>query len=768
MEEDTVNLPRNVLWELARLRQLEPVCPESVNYKLNEHNQAVISFDIKTDILLESIEKDILDKEPIIFQYPNQDLIGQCAPQVFSGRNDFPRNFLHLNPTSLNAPVSLCLARAGNQSIYNKSGVAGVIERLGEWLNDAKTETLYEDGWEPVPYLINQKYSVAGYLDIEKLQHHASSQPDGGYGLTIADIRYFDQDSVIVSINLPLLDTANPGQIQYANDKIQNSNQFDKFNLLFDTSIPVVFVWPSRNNIELDPKYSRWCEISSLQEGIKETGLFDHVENAYALVDHYFSKHLEGGQYADTDLRGNYAFILVVGLWRISPIEKSYVGYASENEPRSLEIRAFYLRRPSEEEDRWSNQTDVIHFLDIVPINSSILETVSGEPALESSVLLGVGALGSAFADYAVRSGTVQLTVVDKDIFLSHNIARHRGNLCSVGKRKSEVVENLAELCLPKVTIKRYDTNIVKTDDYSLASCFVCARYVIDATADPLVRRRLSRIKSPNLPVLRSEIFHKGKLGVSLLSELGTTQNLNCLFFQLLALATENNSIYEWLTYECSEEFHDEELLLGYSCSSLTTKMSAYRVDSHASNAFAFAKSKLPNFNQPLILLHKLNDDGLTRGTEVICPDPVRSFQTNTTNGWCVIVTEKVLEKIHRLRQLATPIETGGYLYGAVDEAANEIYIVAASPEPPNSVASSTNLKLTKWGQTEFEKKFLKRTRSRLLPIGTWHSHTSSNSAASPIDENLFIRCKQKDWQLGVPTVMVITAVSGDSFYVAS
>ena len=167
-----------------------------------------------------------------------------------------------------------------------------------------------------------------------------------------------------------------------------------------------------------------------------------------------------------------------------------------------------------------------------------------------------------------------------------------------------------------------------------------------------------------------------------------------------------NGTIRDWLNYENSRTYEDEELMMGYSCGSITTKLPVYKIDSHASTAFALAKSKLPNLSQPLIALNLIDSEGLALGTEIITPESIHIFHGKSTNGWRILVATDVLEKLHKLRTLAVPNETGGYLFGAMDESAKEIYVVAASPEPPETLASSSSLQLGRWGKTGFEKDF--------------------------------------------------------------
>ena len=754
--------PRNIRWELAQLERIRPVRTETLKYIVDEAGRALISFDVETDTLLDSPEQVLLDIEPIIFRYSAPSVVGRFAPTVLSNREDFPRDLPHLFPTPPDHPASPCLARAGLQAIYNVSGVGGVVTRLLNWLNDAKAETLYEDGWDPVPHLAG-KARVRGYIDIEALQRHAFARPKGGFGFISAMIRHGSEDSVFVQAATPIIDTSDGEKVKAAKQQMQQSGDP---SMLFQTTIPAVFVWPPRDQIELTPHFTTWRDMASLKDGLRKTGLYERFDEAFAYVDFYFSQHLEGGVRADADMRGRHAMLVIVGLWRPVPLDRTIVGLANEDGPRSLELRAFYLTRSMNDTKRWSDQTKLFDFFGLVSNSPPVLEAVSGEPALRRLALLGAGALGSAFADYALRGGTAQLTVVDKDFFLPHNIARHRGDSSNTYQMKTDIVEHLAGLRVQGARVTKYNEEIIALDDKALLERLRDVDQVIDATADPLVRRRLSLLKGTHLPVMRSEIFHQGRLGVSLLTHLGEAQNLNCLFYQLLALAMENETVREWLAYESSRTYEDEELLLGFGCRSLTTKLPAYKVDIHASNAFTLAKAKLQSLDRPLIALHPLDTEGISLGTKIIAPEPVQVFRGETTNGWRVIVTSSVMAKLHQLRASAAPNETGGYLFGALDEVASEIYVVTASPEPRGTVASPVHLQLGRWGRTGFERTFRRRARNRLPPIGTWHSHPSSSAEASQTDWETVAGFKDEDARRGLPTVMAITSLTGDAFYV--
>ena len=104
-----------------------------------------------------------------------------------------------------------------------------------------------------------------------------------------------------------------------------------------------------------------------------------------------------------------------------------------------------------------------------------------------------------------------------------------------IGQKKTDIVEHLATTILPDVAVKKFNDEIVVLDDESLLEKFRNVNQVIDATADPLVRRRLSRLKGIELPVMRSEIFHKGQLGISLLTRFGVDSKSELPFLPTLS-----------------------------------------------------------------------------------------------------------------------------------------------------------------------------------------------------------------------------------------
>ena len=129
------------------------------------------------------------------------------------------------------------------------------------------------------------------------------------------------------------------------------------------------------------------------------------------------------------------------------------------------------------------------------------------------------------------------------------SLRRHRASRYYIGKNKAALAPELGLEWAQDVQVTPKESDIAIMTDVELQALLDEHERVWDATANPLVRRKLSALSTPNLPVVRSEIYHGGRLGVTLMTNVGSDQNLNHLFHQLIALAMNDDWIKEWLAY---------------------------------------------------------------------------------------------------------------------------------------------------------------------------------------------------------------------------
>jgi len=505
-----LQIPRNVRWELARISTSPAVNVSSLTYSIGDDGTASIKLVFQTDTYIEPLETPIHDEEPIELLYPSESEVGNKAPRVLSNRNDFPRDLPHINPGATSSPADLCLARSGLQPIYDTSGVLGVLSRLHSWLNDAKTGNLHTDGWEPVPAAQLQE-SILAFLNLADMQEHAAAHPDGGIAFICADTLSGDGLPTLINADAGIIPTENVERIREATNSFQRAPSKNQAGQI-EAAVPIIFVWPPKSRVETLPVFTTWCDISSIKAGIENVGLDDCIEEAMIRLNAYFEPNM--GNRIDILNANQRGFVLMVGVWRPSPLDTTIVGLSKDDDARCLELRAFFLRRPiASLKDRWSVNTEVLNVYGMVPASREILEIVSGEPAISNITIVGMGALGSAMANYILRGGGNKLATIDKDLFLPHNIARHEGNRLFVAQPKVNISTSMAISLTDDLETSAHDLDFEKATKEEIEGILRNSFAMIDTTADASVRRELSAQKNPNIPLMRAELFHRGSLG---------------------------------------------------------------------------------------------------------------------------------------------------------------------------------------------------------------------------------------------------------------
>lgn len=80
-------------------------------------------------------------------------------------------------------------------------------------------------------------------------------------------------------------------------------------------------------------------------------------------------------------------------------------------------------------------------------------------------------------------------------------------------------------------------------------------------------------------------------------------------------------------------------------------------------------------------------------------------------------------------------IETGGVLFGQIDDFLKIIWVTAASGPPPDSVASRTGFVCGTRGVAEANAALSAQTRGAASFVGSWHTHPGSAPIPSTIDQ---------------------------------
>jgi hypothetical protein len=374
------------------------------------------------------------------------------------------------------------------------------------------------------------------------------------------------------------------------------------------------------------------------------------------------------------------------------------------------------------------------------------------QPILKRIVAIGMGALGSQLFNNLVRSGVGEWTLVDKDILLPHNCARHvlPGNFSGINK--AEGLAFIANATVEQTPAARSITaDVLEPHDKKdeLASAFKNAEVILDLSASVSVARHLAE-----------EVSSKARRISIFLNPSGTD-------LVLLAEDAARKCPLVWLEMEYYRRLANEASLSGHlagsggqiryarSCGDVTSKICQNLVALHAAIGSQALREILEQDAASISVFRADQDSFEVRRFSF---EPAL-FDTNKEANWTVCVSDAVLTKVHAIRKERLPNETGGVLVGHFDRHHHVIYVVDALGSPKDSTEWPTlYIRGVRGLRAELER-ISKATLSNLEYVGEWHSHPPRCAAKpSPTDQRALAVLATQMNGTGSPAVMLIVA----------
>ena len=740
--------------EVVQIQDDRAIKRNSLRVRYLEDSRIVILFTLKTDRVSDPERGDILDEEPIALVYP-EGKVGTNAPFVCSDRKNFPRDLTHLNPVSNTSPVSICLAREGLQAVYERFGVKGVIERLRDWLRDARTDSLNRDGWEPISVAVN---SAVGLIDGERSQTFAweiGDDPGWGWSMGFAleektpkqrwstglANSYFFPHEGLLRPDGPLLNHV---------DQMYESAVNALRGIPSLVPVPTIFAWQDQGTSEGNIAFHEYSSAAELREDLGKLGLKEKLDNAIGQFLTWGPQEYE---------KIPRAIVALIGVRRPLPIVGDRFGLANHQEARRLEIKAFVIRAQSAR-DLLEDRAEVREIA-LMPLPSRGLSAdVSGVHPKQGVCIVGYGALGSEIAGFFARMGVGEINVIDNDVLLSHNLARHEATLLSLGLTKANAVQHLDTLLhlSSDRSFQGYTDNVVHLSAEELATRMPPHAVLIDASASDSVRRSLP-IKARELSkrIIRVEIFDEGYLGVQSVEGDGGNPDLLDLYYMLCQLGLIDEAVRRWLITEIRNRSKPQTVASGFSCTSATLRLPKWIIASHAAAFMPRLTLSLDGTEgEAGVGLNALSRDGTPMGWSWYAVPSLKVYNPSSAPGWEVRIADDVCRNMRVFSKRQSPRETGGYLYGGWNLDLQRITVTAATPEPPETKGSTTALNLGRSGKTKEERLIQRYCGQRISLVGTWHSHPQGSAQMSGRDQRTLSAFRRENEKRALPTLLVI------------
>lgn len=623
------------------------------------------------------------------------------APEVISLRSDFP-SAPHQNLQLEELPKSLCLYDQPYGNVKLTWTPAEFLHRVHFWLSKTATGSLHGEDQPLEPLLSSSDSRLVLPADFNLLDQTQKPKPFNLYR-TKSEEGQFTLRAVWQT----------PGQ------KVE--------------SIAAVFWCPAQQHGVINHQP---LDLQQLQNLCMRAGL-NLVEELQTTLKQWFLE-----KPAPDILRAKLVLILVLPKTR-------HAG----GEIESVETRAFITDRISVEEtgrllgvfDKHNSVAGMIIGTPSLPANAlvgvgvsllQVLNALSPETAASLNGIkpcgtriaaIGVGALGSQVYNNLIRAGYGKWTLIDNDVLLPHNCARHFLGDWAVGNNKARAMAEMGKLILsdPKI-VEAIPADVLQPAKHAQAvnKALQEAELILDMSASVAVSRHLGRADTKSRAI--SIFLTPNGAGMVLAAE-DAGRHIRLDWLEML----HYRAILNEPGLANSLQSKDSRLRYGNSCRDISSEMA--QDDTALWSAVASKSIKqLKETSSAALRIYTSDARDITTLTEptVSKPRVLRMFD------WQVRMDEWLIQKLAKSRESRLPNETGGILIGAFDTASRVCSIVDALPSPPDSTEWPTSYIRGCEGLAARVQEVKTMTLGQITYVGEWHSHPRG-AAVRPSGDDL-------------------------------
>lgn len=355
----------------------------------------------------------------------------------------------------------------------------------------------------------------------------------------------------------------------------------------------------------------------------------------------------------------------------------------------------------------------------------------------------GCGALGAPMAMLLARAGVGGLVLRDSKAVTPGILVRQPFDPDHVGVNKAVALKDLLYYAAPDLAVEAHEDDVV-TGPLALSDASEGADLVIDATANRTVlakiedARRDGRLAVPIASVVIDASASRGLLLYTGAEHSGGPYDLSRRF-KLTVMGDPAISHFAGAFFPPDPIGHLRQPEPG--CSDPTFVGSA-------TDASALAASLLNGLGVELISDRMAAAIAITqqhvsvppgeRRSLRVCPpedrilsDGLEGYEVRVSaSAWADILS--LIRQNGRLRD--SQDETGGLLFGQIDEALRVVWVSDVSGPPPDSMHSPARFDCGTEGIAQMNRAKRERSRGSVQFVGMWHSHPVSNPIPSPTD----------------------------------
>lgn len=650
--------------------------------------------------------------EPVALVFPAEYPL--CPPRIYL-RSDFDRTLAHVQPGPATLRPEPCVFEGDLEDLFGRSGLAGVLNQLVGWLEDAALGRLIDpgQGWEPV-----RRDSLRDVLvfDADSLRSQVK-KASGHAFLPLEWVSFQDEEKPPMLRgkieNCPL--TLNAGSVC---DYFRIRNLRD--GLLVGRSV-VLFVWPGRRASGRPVVADDYMpETVTTLADLKNRAQMYGCKQPLGAALRWLAKCVD-----EKSAEDDYP----VGIVLCARRPFHLIGSDSELElcPYLVDISAPELFPNSD--DTLVRPAGHRHAISV-----PLLRRLSAHPETDQGVqwvLAGCGSLGSKIGLHLARSGLAPSKVIDRGDLSPHNVARHAlvpteetGPLSWVLPKATALADAIGGLG-QVVEAHVEDIREIALDKKRARLLLPAKAWaVVNSTASVLVRDALAMPEcSVQSRVIETTLFGQGGLGVMTVEGPERNPDTGDLITETYERARRDEHLAQLVFGQAKDPTWQN---VGQGCGSLTMAMPDTRVSLFASAMAEWLRvaqgAGLPE-RGGCILLGSLSSDGIGLTWQTVQVSPVIEIAPLADRSWRVRILARAQRKIDEEVARWPTSETGGVLLGRTSEATRTFYVVDTLPAPRDSTRSASEFVLGTDKLRSTLSEYAESTDYCLYCLGTWHSH---------------------------------------------
>jgi integrative and conjugative element protein (TIGR02256 family) len=704
-------------------------------FRMDGNREAVV-FDVEAEVG-QSPLADILPRERVAAVFDPAD---DHFPEVLALRANFP-HVPHLNLRLEEFPRSLCLYEQSWQEVRVRWTAASFVERIREWLSRTSEGRLHTEDQPLEPLLIGPVEQLVIPSDLfvspqsaEKLiVYRHGADPRGGV--------YTARRPGAVPATLPyalpqFVSTAFSCQPrEHGIIRVQPRTIAELHNLVAEAGLDLV---------------------ASLKERIASWQSDRQILSSLLIIIVFFPKTRNLN--SAVEAIETWAFITAR---QVADIGISLGIFGSHN---GVVVPVIGVAAAADSTIQSMGNDIPISVLNPTPaLSRGVAARLNGLQFEKATAItaIGIGALGSQLIPLLVRSGYGKWTLIDDDVLLPHNVARHELTADAVGFRKAEATSMWLNTILEERDVARsISANVLtpgeKADEVD--SVLRESEIIVDLSASLAVSRALATAE--RWPGRRISLFlNPSGSDLVLLAE-DIKRNLTLDFLEMVYYReVVRNS-------QLALHLHNPSGPIRYaqSCRDLTRVVPGELVAMHAAIGSRALRDAIDN-DDPSIRIWLAAPDLSVSSISISCPEPLRI----PCGEWTLISDDYVLAKISSMRAGRLPNETGGVLIGHFDVERRAVYVVDALGSPPDSKEWPTVYIRGAEGLSDAVTDIQRRTGTMLQYVGEWHSHPDGYSCAPSSDDK-----RAFAWLVGLmemdgyPGLMLIAGGDAHAWYLGA